>query len=270
MYRMNFSDGEGNIVKTYEPNGIYVVGVEQSDNLLNLKRVAWNGAQFAEATPDQIVSTDTSADVSLGIATKQESRRQTVVLLRVGGSLADTTVTVGNSKMAAGRGDMVEMPQNPEPESLYYVYAAGGLDALHTYPNDAIVKADELFGVVLDQNQNYVWVRGDKENEYEMDLSDVPSVFTSGTLDPEKLEEGVGKTIVDLSGCTLDEVLYFVSHDRPVLANTKEGVKCIVGYDEYNTYLLNPGEDEWYYYGIQDSTDLFLAAGNEFYSYIEK
>ena len=270
MYRMNFSDGEGNIVKTYEPNGIYVVGVEQSDNLLNLKRVAWNGAQFAEATPDQIVSTDTSADVSLGIATKEESRRQTVVLLRVGGSLADTTVTVGNSKMAAGRGDMVEMPQNPEPESLYYVYAAGGLDALHTYPNDAIVKADELFGVVLDQNQNYVWVRGDKENEYEMDLSDVPSVFTSGTLDPEKLEEGVGKTIVDLSGCTLDEVLYFVSHDRPVLANTKEGVKCIVGYDEYNTYLLNPGEDEWYYYGIQDSTDLFLAAGNEFYSYIEK
>ena len=148
--------------------------------------------------------------------------------------------------------------------------ADAGLDARHTYPNDAIVKADELFGVVLDQNQNYVWVRGDKENEYEMDLSDVPSVFTSGTLDPEKLEEGVGKTIVDLSGCTLDEVLYFVSHDRPVLANTKEGVKCIVGYDEYNTYLLNPGEDEWYYYGIQDSTDLFLAAGNEFYSYIEK
>ena len=270
MYRMNFSDGEGNIVKTYEPNGIYVVGVEQSDNLLNLKRVAWNGAQFVEATPDQIVSTDTSGDVSLGIATKEESRRQTVVLLRVGGSLADTTVTVGNSKMAAGRGDMVEMPQNPEPESLYYVYAAGGLDALHTYPNDAIVKADELFGVVLDQNQNYVWVRGDKENEYEMDLSDVPSVFTSGTTDPEKLEEGIGKPIVDLSGCTLDEVLYFVSHDRPVLANTKEGVKCIVGYDEYNTYLLNPGEDEWYYYGIQDSTDLFLAAGNEFYSYIEK
>ena len=129
---------------------------------------------------------------------------------------------------------------------------------------------EQLFGVVLDQNQNYVWVKGDKENEYEMDLSDVPSVFTSGTLDPEKLEEGVGKTIVDLSGCTLDEVLYFVSHDRPVLANTKEGVKCIVGYDEYNTYLLNPGEDEWYYYGIQDSTDLFLAAGNEFYSYIEK
>ena len=143
-------------------------------------------------------------------------------------------------------------------------FYVGTVDMDETYAEDVVehIKGGKF--------NFYVWVRGDKENEYEMDLSDVPSVFTSGTLDPEKLEEGVGKTIVDLSGCTLDEVLYFVSHDRPVLANTKEGVKCIVGYDEYNTYLLNPGEDEWYYYGIQDSTDLFLAAGNEFYSYIEK
>jgi hypothetical protein len=269
MYRLNFMDGEGNVVKTYEPSGLYVVQVEQSDNLLNLKRVAWNGAVFADATSDQIVSTDTAGDVSLGMATKKESRRQTVVLLRVGSNLADTTVTIGNSKIAAGRGTMIEMPQNPEPEDLYYVYASGGLDALCTYPNDAIVKADELFGVVVDHNQHYVWVRGDKDTEHEIELSDVPAVFTSGTIDPEKLEEGLGRRVVDLTGCTLDEVLYFVAHDKPVLVSTKEGVKCIVGYDEYNTYLLNPGEEEWYYYGIQDSTDLFLASGNEFYSYID-
>ena len=156
-----------------------------------------------------------------------------------------------------------------EPEDLFYVYASGGLDALCTYPNDAIVKADELFGVVVDHNQDYVWVRGDKDTEHEIELSDVPAVFTSGTLDTEKLEEGLGRKVVDLTGCTLDEVLYFVAHDKPVLVNTREGIKCIVGYDEYNTYLLNPGEEEWYYYGIQDSTDLFLASGNEFYSYTD-
>ena len=75
--------------------------------------------------------------------------------------------------------------------------------------------------------------------------------------------------MIDLSGCTLDEVLYFVSHDRPVLAVTAEGVKLIVGYDEFNTHLLNPGEEEWYYYGIQDSTAMFLEAGNEFYSFTD-
>ncbi len=269
MYRLNFMNGDGEIVKTYEPNGLYVTGVQQSDNLLNLERVAWNGERFADATPDQIVSTDTTTDVNLGTATKQESRRQTIVLLRVGSSLADITATVGNSKITAGRGTMAEMPQNPEPEGLYMVYASGGLDALCTYPNDAVAQADALFGVVLDQNQNYIWVRGDKDTEHEIELSDVPAVFTADTLDVQKLEEGLGKKVIDLSGCTLDEVLYFVAHGKPVLAATKEGPRCIVGYDEYNTYLLKPGEDEWYYYGIQDSTDLFAAAGNEFYSYTD-
>ena len=91
----------------------------------------------------------------------------------------------------------------------------------------------------------------------------------TSVIDLEAIEDGIGKRVVDLSGCTLEEVLYFVSHDRPVLAASPEGVKLIVGYDEFNTYLLNPGEDEWYYYGIQDSTDLFLSAGNEFYSFID-
>jgi hypothetical protein len=269
MYRLTFEDGSGNIVKVYEPNGLYVTGVQQSDNLLNLSRVAWNGTTFAEASPDQIVSSDTSTDVSLGLATKETERRQNIVLLRVGAQLDAGESAVGSSKTFAGGQKTVVMPQNSDPERLYSVYAAGGLDALCTYPNDAVILADKLFGVVVDYNQNYVWVRGDRKNKYEIEDKNIPVVMRSGTVDRKTLEDGLGRQVVDLTGCTLEEVLYFVSHDKPVLAVTSEGVKCIVGYDEYNTYLLNPGEDEWYYYGIQDSTDLFQASGNEFYSFTD-
>ena len=269
MYRLTFEDGSGNVVKVYEQSGLYVTEVEQSDNLLNLKRVAWDGAKYVPASPDQIVSADTTQDVSLGIATKETSRRQNIVLLRVGSVLEPGESAVGSSKTLMGIVHTIEMPMNSDPERLYYIYAAGGLDALCTYPNDAIVKADELFGVVVDYNQNYVWVRGDRKTKHEIEQRDIPAVMRTGTLEIEELEKGIGRQVIDLSGCTLEEVLYFVSHDRPVLAMSAEGVKCIVGYDEFNTYLLNPGEDEWYYYGIQDSTDLFLASGNEFYSFTE-
>ena len=269
MYRLTFVDGTGSTVKVYEPNGIYVTDAEQSDNLLDLRRVAWNGAQFAEASPDQIVSSDTNTDVSLGLATKMTSRRQTIVLLRVGVSLEEGEAVVGSSKTLAGSQRTVSMPRNSDPEPLYYVYAAGGLDALCTYANDAITLADALFGVVVDHRQNYIWVRGDKETHHEIEEKDIPAVMRTGTVDVKTLEEGLGRKVVDLTGCTLDEILYFVSHDRPVLAVTSEGVKCIVGYDEYNTFLLNPGEEEWYYYGMQDSEALFLASGNEFYSFTD-
>jgi hypothetical protein len=50
---------------------------------------------------------------------------------------------------------------------------------------------------------------------------------------------------------------------------TPDGVVTITGYDEYNVILLDPGSDETYYGGLQDSTALFEEAGCQFVSYIE-
>lgn len=43
----------------------------------------------------------------------------------------------------------------------------------------------------------------------------------------------------------------------------------IVGYDEYNTYIMEPATQEVKPYGMNDSTELFEKAGNIFISYIE-
>ena len=79
---------------------------------------------------------------------------------------------------------------------------------------------------------------------------------------------GADVDVLDLTGCTLDMVLYFVGQGTPVLANTSQGVVTITGYDEYNVILLDPGSDETYYGGLQDSTKMFEEAGNQFVSYV--
>ena len=43
----------------------------------------------------------------------------------------------------------------------------------------------------------------------------------------------------------------------------------IVGYDQYNTRLLDPATGEISPYGMNDSTALFRAAGNVFISYLD-
>lgn len=94
----------------------------------------------------------------------------------------------------------------------------------------------------------------------------------SASLDVAVLQEslGDGGTVIDLSGCTLDSVLYEISAQRPVIAKTGDNTSVvIVGYDEYNTYLYDPVKGETYPYGMNDSTVLFEAAGNIFISYIE-
>ena len=91
-------------------------------------------------------------------------------------------------------------------------------------------------------------------------------------MDKKVLKKKLRKTgtVIDLSGCSLDSVLYEVSAQRPVIAKTGDNTSVvIVGYDEYNTYLYDPVKKETYPYGMNDSTDLFQKAGNIFITYIE-
>ena len=133
-------------------------------------------------------------------------------------------------------------------------------------------RADEQTGVVLNREQQYVWERGNMKTQLTLNTSDVPEIIRTGSWDKEALQEGMGDsgTIIDLSGCTLENVLYEVSAQRAVIAKTGENSSVvIVGYDAYNTYLLNTSTGEVKPYGMNDSTALFQKAGNIFISYLE-
>ena len=135
-----------------------------------------------------------------------------------------------------------------------------------------MLRADDQGGVVLNRAQQYVWERGNKKTKIQLDTADIPDSILQGTLDTDELKKtlkGTG-TVTDLSGCSLDSVLYEVSAQRPVIAKTGNGTSVvIVGYDEYNTWLYDPVKQETYPYGMNDSTDLFQKAGNIFITYIE-
>ena len=118
-----------------------------------------------------------------------------------------------------------------------------------------------------------MWERGNKKTQIQLDTVDIPDIVLQGTLDVSALKKNLKKvgTVLDLSGCSLDSVLYEVSAQRPVIAKTGDNTSVvIVGYDEYNTYLYDPAKGETYPYGMNDSTDLFEKAGNIFLTYIEK
>ncbi len=267
MYALKIVDGSAQELKTYTSDDYVVCDVEQSEHLLTLTRMKRTEDGFTSAAEDQIVDTNTQSAVSLGSATKLSERKQTEVYLRVGSDLSDTSVNVVYSKMLSTAADReTALAEEGRQRSGYYVYAKGGLYDIFGRVNEALVKADETFGVVLDSRWQYVWVRGDKGSSSEIDLDKVPQVMADGVDSYEAFAAGIDGQALDLTGCTLEQVLYFVSHGTPVAALTDHGSVTIVGYDEYNTFLLDPGSEEWYYYGMNDSTEMFAAAGNVFFT----
>ncbi|MCD8023065.1 MAG: hypothetical protein LUF30_08875 [Lachnospiraceae bacterium] len=270
MYTLVIADGNGETIKRYTPSGCYVTEVEQSDSMLTLTRVTIADGEYVETTSDTIVSTDTGDNVEYGVATQVDDTKQTEILLRVGTTISDENPQVITGKFASESGAVsVEIPVNTGKQKLYYVYAGGSLDSCWTTAAEAILRADETVGVVINDEKEYVWERGNTEDEASISLNKIPDIVKTGTMDIDELEAAMQKVVVDLTGCTLEQVLYFVSEGKAVIAATETGSVIITGYDDYgNLILLNPGEEETYYYGPNDSLALFEAAGNIFISYL--
>lgn len=230
-----------------------------------------SGDSFEETTGDQIVSTDAGTDVTYGITTQVDDVRQTEILLRVGTTITDDTPQVIHGRMSeAGASRTISIAVNENREKLYYVYAGGRMESRWPTAVEAILRADEKVGVVINDEKEYIWERGNRRTSCNISLDKIPDIVKSGTMDVDELEAALQKDVVDLTGCTLEEVLYFVSEGRPVIAATPTGTLVITGYDDYgNLIVLYPGSEETEYSGPNDSLELFEAAGNRFVSYLD-
>ncbi|MDY3251299.1 MAG: hypothetical protein SOX32_13250 [Candidatus Choladocola sp.] len=271
MYQLTIVDEQGEEIKTYGQSGIYIMDVEKMDNMLKLTRVTKTGGVYTETTEDSIVSTNTEEDVVYGISTKESSVKQTEILLRTGTTITDTDPQIVTGKFLMHEGSRtIQIVPNTDREKLYYVYAEGSMESCWPTAAEAIRRADEKVGVVINDEKEFVWERGNKATSSKISLEKIPAAIQTGIMDVNELEQTLGKDVIDLYQCTLEQVLYFVSQGRPVLAATPDGPVIITGYDDYgNTILLKPGETETYFCGPQDSAAMFEEAGNWFITYLE-
>lgn len=179
----------------------------------------------------------------------------------------------------------------------YYVFSAGKI--LMSTPSimGAILCADENMGVVIGPQQKYIWCRGRKtsqpmigsglidtdgisDNSVARCLTyllkteevsiDVEALLVRGETPRQILQEALeNRQVIDLSGCSVSQVLYYVNLGTPVFAMVGDQAVLIIGYDEHNTILYQPMENSARKMGLQDSEAFFAGAGNVFLGYLE-
>lgn len=270
---LRIEDFEGNIKKEYQKEGLYITDVSVGSTLIEFELSEKSGdTSYVAQKKDNIMNNKKAAANTVNIELVSASRTGVRVKLALNtAAQTDTPLTMYAKVSSARQKDIVLDTQIPE-ETTYYVYGQGGLDGIYTDPAKAILRADDLGGVVLNRAQQYIWERGNKKTKIQMDTQELPDTVLDGNLDIKTLKKSLRKTgtVLDLSGCSLDSVLYEVSAQRPVIAKTGTDTSVvIVGYDEYNTYLYDPVKKETYPYGMNDSTELFQKAGNVFITYVE-
>ena len=263
---------DGTVKKEYHQDGLYITDVTMGNTMMEFELSKKTKKGYEAVSKDNILNNVKAAASIASIELASNNRTGTQIRLALDEAPEIQDALVVYAKMKNANDDSIILDTQIPEDDIYYVYAKGGLDGIYTDPALAVLRADDQTGVVLNRAQQYVWERGNKKTKLILNLEDVPEAIKSASLDTNALQEALGDegAIIDLSGCTLDSVLYEISAQRPVIAKTGDNTSVvIIGYDEYNTYLYDPVKGETYPYGMNDSTDLFQKAGNIFITYIE-
>ena len=270
---LRIEDFDGNVKKEYQKDGLYITDISVGSTLIEFELSAKSGdAAYVAQKKDNIMNNKKAAANTVKVEMSSAARTGVRVKLALNGTSQTDSPLVMYAKVGSTKQKDIVLDTQIPQEATYYVYGQGGLDSTYTDPAKAVLRADDLGGVVLNRAQQYVWERGNKKTKIQMDTEELPDAVLQGTLDVKALKKSLKKTgtVIDLSGCSLDSVLYEVSAQRPVIAKTGTNTSVvIIGYDEYNTYLYDPVKKEIYPYGMNDSTDLFQKAGNIFITYVE-
>lgn len=263
----------GEVVKEYHEDGIWVSGVNLEEGLLELLRVQWENGAYVSISSDHIMNNLQSNQENISIRLITTDRKATQIGLDFEKNVTSKNVLYIKSNIVEQEElASVDLGQVRQQNEIYYVYAKGKLDSTWTKASEAILQADEQMGVVLNRQQQYVWERGNRDDSHLNNLEDIPPVILSGSIDENTLQQSLGSeySVLNMTGCTLDSVLYLVGKGNPVIAKVSDNVNVvIIGYNAKNTILYYPATQEQGYFGIQDSTAMFERAGNVFVGYME-
>lgn len=300
MHIVQICNKFGTLLKSYTQDNHYIVGYELSGNMITLKRVikGMNG-DFVETTPDTIMNNQEQPIGKNQIETVVTENRKSLVQIAMRSEMKSDKIKYMVPKEILYEGDRSISFDLPERKDRFFVYYQGKIAGAYTQPAEAIREAYQLSATVQDDYGNYVWIKGNlltknqimkitgkraNEGDSTMEVCietileyagysvDAEALLDKGMNAVDILEENLpDKKILELKGCNLESVLYFVNKDIPVMAmaNDRNAI-LIVGFNEYNVVWMNPANGKVYKVGRNDSEKYFEENGNNFITYMDE
>lgn len=302
MYCLKIQSDDGDVLKTYRKDGVYVVDSQIEENQLTLSRVVYDEENeiYTPAADDHIMNTEEVKAGSNVLSYVVTETYETICQIDVKEEIDSKALKYLTPKeiLFEGSRSIGELGDGLT-EKRFYVYAKNGIEDIQTNPGKAVDTAYRRAGVVVDDDGDYIWRRETRSSRNQiMAITEEMATETKSSLavclDTILKYEGISRntqrrlnqkdtvfdilesdlqdyTILDLSGCSLDAVLYYVNKDLPVLATLADGnAVLIVGFNELNIVVMDPVEGTLEKRGMNDSTEWLLENGNQFLSYIRK
>lgn len=302
MYQIKIVDvSSGNMeeLKTYEKSGYYVASVEIDDYTMYLNRIQYNGTAYVSADQDMIMNREGDTGKLVDIASSVSDDKETQIQITLAGTTSGKTPKLLTPKELILEENRTVALKDESSTKHYYVYVKGDVVLATDNVTEAVIAANEKMGVVIGDNLQYVWKRSRKSSQaafsdivvgtedadagsiaqcinamLEMEGINISvSALIDGGETPKSILNNTMKDaqVFDLTGCSVEEILYYVSCGSPVFAMTgSDDAVLVVGYDNNNVIIFDPSLQTTYRRNMSDAGEMFANAGNVFFTYLSE
>lgn len=301
MCRINIAgllSGDVKMLKTYEKEGYYISSIEIDGFTIYLNRIQYDGKMYVNVAQDMIMNSEGDTNSTVKLQEIQHSQKQTELQLVLKKAVATNTPKLLTPKEAILETAREVRFEKSALQSEYYVYAQGKILLSTDNVADAVLAANEAMGVVIDKNQEYIWKRSRKTSQTafrgllvgEEDKNagsiaksinvmlereginiSVSALMEQGEMPSEILKNALRDAkVLDLTGCKVDEVLYYISNGAPVFAMTDaDEAVLLVGYDTGYVMIYDSLKGVTYRKSMTDADEIFASAGSIFLTYLK-
>ncbi|HJB47472.1 MAG TPA: C39 family peptidase [Candidatus Mediterraneibacter surreyensis] len=272
MYEIEIrnSDNKTEAQYSFEDENIYTTDILIDGNLLTLNRVVKNGNVYSSTDQEYITNNQERKESDISLTTYTTDVKETQVRMSFANGIASTEPElVKPGQIASGKPLTVTISGGSSGEK-FYVYGMGELIDVYDKAAYAIQKANEVAGVVISSEQQYVWERGNRDLVYSTDASSFRTEGDETSLAAcERYMEQYEAHQVDLTGCELEQVLYVINRGCPVitLIDTDHAV-LLTGYTTTDITYIDPEDGTNHTVGMGTMEKQTKKAGNVFIGYI--
>ena len=285
------SENSHSILKTYEPSRGSIGSISVEDYTITIHLIKKSGGHYVAAGTDAIMNRegDTEEKVTVGSTVTDRKETQYQLVMKNG---ADAS----KIKMLTSKSVLLENPRdvsvkNKESQEYFYVYKKG----------DVLLATDEIADAIVCANskQQYVWMRARKSAQtafsslkvndadkssssvvqavsamlnYRGNGLSVKELIDNGGTPKSAIENTLKDSVVlDISGCTVEEILFYVSKGSPVFAMTgTDSAVLVTGYTSGSIYYYDPQTHSTRSKSYKDADDWFRKAGYIFFTYLDR
>ena len=296
---MATSDGSHDIIKTYKPSKGRVESISVEDYTVTVQLMKKSGGQYLASGTDTIMNREADTETKISVESTATELKETQYQLVMRNTVDTTKTKMITSKLVLLEEPRILTLEDDKDQERFYVYEKGDVVLATDHIADAILCANQNLGVVVDSKQQYVWMRarksvqnafsGIKVNSADKGTSSVVQAVSAmldyrgvglsvkqlvdnGATPKSVLEDTLKESVVlDVTGCTVDEILFYVSQGSPVFAMTgSRSAVLVTGYSQTNIYYFDPTDHSTRSMGIDAADEWFTKAGNLFFTYLDR